>query len=79
MAAAVSSVTMFTVNSPVDRTLAAVSFSAPFRRPAEKITVGGLADTTLKNEYGATFGVPSPARLPIQPMGLGTTSPVSSL
>jgi len=42
-------------------------------------TVGGLAQTTLKNENGARLGWPLALTVEIQPIGRGTTDPIKIL
>ena len=79
IAGATSSETMFTVNTPVASARETVSLGRSVCRPPEKITVGGLDETRLKNEKGARLLVPSSRLVPIQPMGRGTMRPESSL
>src|SRR5687768_57697 len=75
------SVTIFTTNSLVARTLFNVSFLLPSipRISGQNNTVGGLEHTTLKKENGARLGRPCRSRLEIQPMGRGRTEPVRIL
>ncbi len=68
---------MLMVNSPTSRTLSSVSRRT--LRPGANTKVGGMPLMQLKNEYGARFGTPLAATVPIQPIGRGTMSPVASL
>src|SRR5258706_12767480 len=81
MARSISSVTIFTTNSFVARTLFSVSFIFPSvpRIRGQKRRVGGFEQTALKNEKGARFGRPLMSMLEIQPIGRGTTEPVKIL
>ena len=81
IASASSSLTMFTTNSPVARTLLSVSLVFPStpRIMGQNTTVGGLEQTTLKNENGARFGRPRSSMLEIQPIGRGRIDPVINL
>src|SRR3990172_797758 len=78
IARSVSSVTMFTTNSFVVRTLFNVSLVIPsvLRMRGQNRSVGGLEQTALKNENGARFARPLRSRVEIQPIGLGTIEPV---
>jgi hypothetical protein len=44
-----------------------------------RLTIGGLRETTVKNEKGARFGTPSEDNVEAHPIALGTTLPISSL
>jgi hypothetical protein len=45
----------------------------------ENITIGGVSQTALKNEYGARLTLPDAERVPIQPIGRGATIALNGL
>jgi hypothetical protein len=66
-------------NSPVSRTFLSVCFSVPsgFRAIVSEI-IGGMTQTTVKKENGARLLTPLLLNVDAQPIGRGTTAPVSS-
>jgi hypothetical protein len=73
------SVTTLKQNSPVSRTFLSVCFSLPsgLRAIVSEI-IGGMTQTTVKKENGARLGTPLLLNVDAQPIGRGTTAPVSS-
>ena len=71
-------VTTLKQNSPVSRTFFSVCFSLPsgLRAIVSEI-IGGTTQTTVKNENGARLVTPLPFTVEAQPIGRGTTAPVS--
>ncbi len=66
---------MLTTNSPADSAWVTLCFCLPRRsREPLKKTVGGLAQTALKKEYGATLSTPATLVVLIHPIGRGTTA-----
>ena len=65
-------------NSPVWRTFFSVCFSLPsgLRAMVSEI-IGGMTQTTVKNENGARLVTPAALTVEAQPIGRGTTAPVS--
>ncbi len=78
MASANSNVTMLTTNSPVSRIFTNVPFgSCPFsswRMAGANPSIGGLAETQLKNENGARLGTPSLLSVETHAIGRGPTA-----
>ena len=72
-------VTTLKQNSPVARAFFSVCFSLPsgLRAIVSEI-IGGITHTTVKNENGARLVTPSALMVEAQPIGRGTTEPVSS-
>ena len=66
-------------NSPVSRTFSSVCFSVPsgLRAIVSEI-IGGMTQTTVKKENGARLLTPLLLTVDAQPIGRGTTAPVSS-
>ena len=73
-----SSVTTLKQNSPVSRTFLSVCFSVPsgLRAMVSEI-IGGMTHTTVKKLNGARLVVPARFMDEAQPIGRGTTAPVS--
>ena len=71
-------VTTLKQNSPVVRAFLSVCFSLPsgLRMMVSEI-IGGSTHTTVKNENGARFDAPSALTVDAQPIGRGTTEPMS--
>src|ERR1700760_3316566 len=71
-------VTTLKQNSPVSRTFFSVCFSLPsgLRAMVSEI-IGGMTQTTVKNENGARLVAPLLLTVEAQPIGRGTTAPVS--
>jgi hypothetical protein len=44
-----------------------------------RLTIGGLRETTVKNEKGARFGTPSDDSVDVHPIARGTILPINSL
>ena len=65
-------------NSPVVRAFSSVCFSLPsgLRMMVSEI-MGGATHTTVKNENGARLETPSALTVEAQPIGRGTTEPMS--
>src|SRR5580700_6611374 len=76
--AANSSLTMFTTNSFIARTLTSVSLQGS-RNDVVKHSTGGFALATVKKLNGARFAVPSGEMVETNAIGRGTTAPTSSL
>ena len=74
-----SSVTTLKQNSPVSRTFVSVCFSVPsgLRAIVSEI-IGGMTQTTVKKENGARLVTPLLLNVDAQPIGRGTTAPVSN-
>ena len=70
---------MFTTNWRVARMLRAVSLRCWLRRPELKPTIGGSAETKVKQLKGARLATPLGEMVETQAIGRGTTTPVSSL
>ena len=71
-------VTTLKQNSPVSRTFLSVCFSLPSGlRVTVSETIGGATHTTVKNENGARLATPLPLTVEAQPIGRGTTGPIS--
>src|SRR6516165_600457 len=66
-------------NSPVSRTFLSVCFSVPsgLRAIVSEI-IGGMTQTTVKKENGARLVTPLLLNVDAQPIGRGTTAPVSN-
>jgi hypothetical protein len=73
------SVTTLKQNSPVSRTFLSVCFSVPsgLRAIVSEI-IGGMTQTTVKNENGAKLLTPLLLTVDAHPIGRGTTAPVRS-
>src|SRR6516162_9006628 len=73
------SVTTLKQNSPVSRTFLSVCFSVPsgLRAIVSEI-IGGMTQTTVKKENGARLLIPLLLTVDAQPIGRGTTAPVSN-
>ena len=71
-------VTTLKQNSPVSRTFFSVCFSLPsaFGKIVSEI-IGGLTHTTVKKENGARLATPRALTVEAQPIGRGTTEPMS--
>ncbi len=71
-------VTTLKQNSPVSRTFLSVCFSLPsgLRAMVSEI-IGGTTQTTVKKENGARLVTPLVLSVDAQPIGRGTTEPVS--
>ena len=71
-------VTTLKQNAPVARAFLSVCFSlpSPLRMMVSEI-IGGVTHTTVKNENGARFGTPVVLAVDAQPIGRGTTEPMS--
>jgi hypothetical protein len=66
-------------NSPVSRTFLSVWFSVPSGlRAMVSEVIGGMTQTTVKNENGARLLMPLLLNVDAQPIGRGTTVPVRS-
>ena len=71
-------VTTLKQNSPVSRTFFSVCFSLPSGlRAMVKEIIGGTTHTTVKKLNGARLVTPSALTVDAQPIGRGTTAPVS--
>src|SRR5579863_6748306 len=71
-------VTALKQNSPVARTFFTVCFSLPsgLRMTVSEI-IGGTTHTTVKKENGARLATPFAFTVDAQPIGRGTTEPMS--
>ncbi len=72
-------VTTLKQNSPVARAFFSVCFSLPsgLRAMVSEI-IGGTTQTTVKKENGARLATPFLLTVEAQPIGRGTTEPISS-
>ena len=79
IASAISSLTMFTTNSPQARMFRAVSLGPSGRFSIDTASVGGLPVTPMKKENGATLKDPSAPTVDTNAMGRGTRALIMSL